>query len=163
MPFGNTKQITSEQLPTYFFSQYPFVFCNIFLGLLWSNPVLLYIKVRAWLLCLVHTEVDLCCLCTQRKPRSVRWQAVTHMNAVVGAYILVKNKHGELCRWLYVFYKFLQFCIRFGLPTGMAVNSTVFWVATVSTFVDNYLRYFRLPPRCKWDFRCSGILRSVDW
>ena len=23
--------------------------------------------------------------------------------------------------------------------------------------------YFRLPPRCKWDLRSSGMLRSVEW
>jgi len=25
------------------------------------------------------------------------------------------------------------------------------------------MRDFRLPPRCKWDLRSSGMLRSVEW
>jgi len=26
-----------------------------------------------------------------------------------------------------------------------------------------YKREFRLPAQCKWDMRCFGILRSVEW
>ena len=29
--------------------------------------------------------------------------------------------------------------------------------------VNMILFYFKLPPRCKWDRRSSGMLRSVDW